>query len=78
MLDLVKLQVLVKALVFRLLTYLCFKECSISLLPFLKGSLICLSIMMGYFNTFAVGSDLGIYVILRWTMVELGIPSSKT
>ena len=25
-----------------------------------------------------VGSDLGIYVILRWTMVELGIPSSKT
>ena len=25
-----------------------------------------------------VGSDLGIYVILRWTMVELGIPNSKT
>ena len=25
-----------------------------------------------------VGSDLGIYVILRLTMVELGIPNSKS
>ena len=29
-------------------------------------------------KTTGVGSDLGIYVILRWTMVELGIPNSKT